>query len=530
MDPYAESPIHLIECLERAASSGGGGYGRLVPGQETEVHPYRRLLQHARELAGGLRADGHRAEQELVIIAGDNCAFLEAFWASVAMGSTAVPLPAPKSRGLDVYEKARLERVATLLPGAQFLVEDTYLDAIAKAVPTTVGRSFGIGEITRRQGTVVNPPPRTDAVLLHTSGTSGQPNLVRLSHANLIAAASGITQATGQLTGHVAVNWLPLTQVSGLVRSLREIVVGGTQLHTAPQHVIQRPTYWLDCIHQFRASSSWSAAFGYGLLCRHQEEVRAGSWDLSCLKSLQSFGEALSQKKMMEVVGLLAEHGFRESAFQHGWGMTETASTVVMCTSANKGSTSNFASSGNPIGDTQLRIVGEDGKPTTERGHLQVKGSSVMVGYVGESESNPFTDDGWLDTGDLATLGEAGLVVVGRAKNVVIVNGVTYPSQDLESALTDLPGIKSHVVCAYREPTVDTDSIVVFLETNGASVEQDALRRLVNRKLLSKTGVPAKQVMVVVSGFPRTPTGKVKRQALLALLTGGAQDTMIESK
>ena len=215
--------------------------------------------------------------------------------------------------------------------------------------------------------------------------------------------------------------------------------MGCQQIQVNSQLILQQPLKWLDLIDKYRVTASWSPNFGYNLINEKLEASKTYTWDLSCLRWLGNGAEAVVGTTTQKFLEKLDIYGLKANVVSPGYGMSETCSGIAHSHNFSESSSGDFVSVGKPIPGISLRIVAESGEllPQGEVGLLQVKGATVTNGYYLQTELDleVFTADGWFNTGDLGFIVDGYLTITGRAKEVIIINGVNYYNHEIESVI-----------------------------------------------------------------------------------------------
>ena len=230
----------------------------------------------------------------------------------------------------------------------------------------------------------------------------------------------------------------------------------GEQIQVEKGYILQNITRWLDLIEEFQVNWSWAPHFAYVLL-KKEAEKQTVPRDLSSVVNLLDGGEMVDARTGKEFVRFFEKFGLRECALQPAWGMCETCSGVLYNNDFNFGSGGTaeykgrtFTKIGKPLPGIDVRIVDEKGVPLKdgEVGVFQIRGKEVTKGYyknAGENE-NVFTEDGWFNTGDAGFLSEGSVILTGREKDVVIVNGLNYANAEIEALIGELEEVRSSYV------------------------------------------------------------------------------------
>lgn len=352
----------------------------------------------------------------------------------------------------------------------------------------------GLIGVDDAKSTVVLPPSTEIAVLMLTSGSTGNAKAVVLSHRQIIASVSGKSSVKQLPTGSTFLNWVGLDHVASLVEvHLQALYLCVDQIHVPAADLIADPTLFLNLIHRYRVSRSFAPNFFLAKLKNElQNKKESLSYlDLSCLRFLASGGEANPVETCDALSKLLRVYGAPRTVITPGFGMTETCAGAiynVKCPNRDLRNGREFAAVGNCIPGITMRITSQ-AQPNTlaepsERGNLEVAGPVVFKEYFNDEKATvaAFTSDGWFRTGDQAYIDvEGNLVLAGRGKEQMIINGVKYSPHEVETAIEEasIPGVTStYIVCfSYRSPNSPTEQIcVVYLPAYSADDHEAHLR------------------------------------------------------
>nr|WP_052478380.1 SDR family NAD(P)-dependent oxidoreductase [Kibdelosporangium sp. MJ126-NF4]CTQ90775.1 Non-ribosomal peptide synthetase [Kibdelosporangium sp. MJ126-NF4] len=499
---------------------------------------YAELAEDAARLLGGLRRIGVRPGDLVIFQLERNADFVAAFWACVLGGFVAVPLAVP-----PVYDQPN--SAVDKFANAWRMLDAPWVLTSARHEADIRGlgwRDLRMGVVdllrTSEPDHDRHPNQAEDPVLmLLTSGSTGAPKAVVQRHSSIIARSVATATANHFGAADVSFNWMPLDHVGGIVMfHIRDVVLDCRQVHAPIHWVLEKPLRWLDCVDKYRATVTWAPNFAYGLVNDRAGELADRHWDLSCLRFILNAGEAIMAKVARTFVRVLAPHGLPGSAMHPAWGMSETSSAVTYSDRFTLESTSDddsFVSVGAPVPGTSVRIVDEHDQLMTEgqAGRLQVKGPTVTTGYHDNPEQNAksFTADGWFDTGDLGFLRDGRLTITGRAKDVVIVNGINYFSHEIESVAEELDSVENSftAACGVRAAGGTTDQLVVFFHVRAGFTEADVLRD-VRAQVVRRAGIsPSYVIPVAKDEIPKTEIGKIQRSALAARFADGGFDDAV---
>lgn len=543
----------LTEALRRRAAADPARVHVYLHG-EAAVTPvsYGELRDGASRIAGALTARGLRPGERVAIMLPTGVDYLETFMGVLTAGAVAVPL----------YPPARLDRMAEYLQRQAPILanaEARLLVAMPEAGP--VGRLLRGGapaltgittaDALRRAGqpaadSAVSWSGGDDVLIQYTSGSTGDPKGVVLTHANLLANIRAIAAGIELRPTDVAVSWLPMYHDMGLIGTWLSALVEGVPLALmSPLAFLARPERWLWAIHQHRATLSPAPNFAYELCARKIRDAAIEGLDLSSWRCAFNGSEPVSPATLDHFAERFAGHGFRREAFAPVYGLAE--SSVALClTPPGRGplvdrvarapfeqhgravpaapddpAAVRFTSVGRPIAGHEVRLVDERGDDVPERvmGRLIFRGPSCTRGYHRNPEATARTlrPGGWLDSGDLAYRADGEFFVTGRAKDLIITGGRNLVPQEIEEVAGAVTGVRKGCVAAFgvADERRGTERLVVLAESHAStSEERDRLERDVVAGVAASIGVPPDVVRVLPPGsVPKTPSGKIRRSA-----------------
>lgn len=540
MPPTA--PTTLAEALDRAAAASRRDVVYIAPDGSVESQSYPQLLDDAERVLGGLQARGVRPSDRVVLQLEQHRDFIVAFWACVLGGFVPVPLASSASEDRSTAALETLVRAWELL-GRPHVVTSA---ARASSVSAHAARAGLLGvRVHAIDGLRVNVRGRRHrsydedlALLMLTSGSTGAPKAVRLTHRNLLSRTAASRQLNGFSDRDVTVNWMPLDHVAGLIYfHIRDVYVGCRQVHVPTATVLQNPLVWIDTLNHFRASITFAPNFAFGLVNDREQEIARRAWDLSELAYVLNGAEAIVPKTARKFLRLLAPHGLRASAMRPAWGMSETSSGVIYGDTFSLATTSDddaFAEVGRPVPGCSVRIVDASDRFVAEGevGRLQVRGLSITSGYLGDPEltQSSFTADRWFITGDLGFIRDGRVTITGREKDVVVVNGVNHYCHVIESAVEELEGVVTSLVAAVpvRRGSAETDQLAIFFH----AADERSLAAMIGRirgAVATKIGVTPDYVLpVAADAIPKTSLGKIQRAELSRRFAAGDFDDVLE--
>ncbi|MFG2310939.1 amino acid adenylation domain-containing protein [Streptomyces sp. NPDC048566] len=532
------------EALVRAAEHARGDIVHVrADGSETR-RAYASLIPEASRVLAGLRRAGLRPGDRVILQCDDSEDFLAALWGCVLGGFVAVPLTVPASYGTSSAALTKLEGIWRML-GRPWMVCSPALEAGLRGVADR--QNWPGLRLTTADALREAPEDRDwyaakpdDLILmLMTSGSTGLPKAVRLTHRNVLTRSAAAEAVNGLGARDVTLNWIPLDHVTGVVMfHLRDLYLGCRQIHAPTSWILQDPTRWMDLAHRHRVTVTWAPNFAFGLLAEQADRFRDRDWDLSPMRLVMNAGEVVVAAAARGFLHALRPFGLPQDVMHPGWGMSETCSVVTdsVLPAEPSGADETFVSCGLPYPGFAMRVLGEDAAVLAEGdvGRLQVRGTSVTGGYHDNPAANAeaFTDDGWFDTGDLAFLRDGELFITGRAKDVIIVNGVNHYSHEIESCVEELPVVVRSftAACAVRtDPAAGTDELALFVHLADGPDRAAALREIAG-KVTREIGVsPAFLVPVGPGDIPKTEIGKIQRTRLRKSFEAGDFDDAVRA-
>lgn len=519
-----------------------------------EWWPWPHIAGRAVEVAGGLQALGIEPGQRVGLVFPTSPELLFALFGVTLTGAVPVPLYPPVRLGrLEEYHR----RTSAMLrrAGARLVLADARVKRILG--PAVLGARPALGcrrldELPRGRHRPVTVAADDLGLVQFSSGTTVEPKPVALSHRALISQVRLLNALwpDPDTIVHSGASWLPLYHDMGLVGCLLVALEHpGTLTLMSPLDFIARPALWLRTISRFGATISVAPSFAYALCTRRVRDEDMEGVDLAAWRVAINGAETVVAEVARAFARRFARWGFRPEAMTPAYGLSEAALAVtcadigrslrVRCldrqalaagrvVQADGGM--EVVSLGRPLPEFEVRIEGPDGGPVAADhvGRVMVRGCSLMTGYLEQPAATAAVlRDGWLDTGDRGVLLDGELYLVGRDRDVLIVNGRNYSPEELEGVVEALPGAAPHgtvAVSVLREGDA-TEEVLIMAELSAQASEKDAaaLAAAAAAAVLAAIGVRPAEVLVLAPGtLPRTSSGKLRRQEALRLHLSGA--------
>ena len=542
------------DALDYAAKGNRGLNFHDPRGNLQRVYPYSELREDALAMARRLIARGIAPGDRVALIAETGPEFAALFCGTIYAGAWPVPLPLPTSFG----GKANyIEQLAVQLASS---------DPAMLLYPSEIAEMTG--EAASRHGcpgitwdelagddaldcTLPQAQPDDICYLQYSSGSTRFPHGVAVTHEALLNNLAGHGHGMKLEANDRCVSWLPWYHDMGLVGCLLSPIANQVSTdYLKTEDFARRPLAWLDLISRNRGTTlSYSPTFGYDICARRissQSHV-AERFDLSRWRIAGNGADMIRPDVMQGFVDAFAEAGFCASAFLPSYGLAEATLAVTIMPPGEgirvelveeerlSGTPRDLSrparyraivNCGKPVRGMTVEIRGENGLPRDDRqiGKVWCKGSSVMHSYFRDPEA---TDecmvDGWLDTGDMGYTADGYLFIVGRAKDMIIINGKNHWPQDIEWAVEQLPGFNHGDIAAFAMETEngeETAAVLVHCRVSDPD-KRIALREEIRDKVRSITGMNCVVELVPPRTLPRTSSGKLSRAKAKKLYLAG---------
>ena len=523
-----------------------------IEGENSERQvPFPEVYVRAMGILYHLQALGARRGDKMIIFLSNNEQFLDGFWAAISGGIVPVPLAV----GISDEHRHKLLRVARKL-GDPMLYTDAKslerLGALAAQVGETAvfeqlkARTFLVESITdiSKAGKFVRPSPSDLAFIQYSSGSTSEPKGVMLTHRNLIAHIQGATEIGKYSPRDTSLSWMPLTHDMGLIGLYLMQFTNRVHVNLMPTELfVRRPLLWLQTAAKKRVTLTCSPNFGYRHFLKVLGDRRLENTDLSSIRQIYNGAEPISAALCNEFMNTLAYTGLRRNAMYPVYGLAEgclgvtfppqgaefhwirlnrhrlSVGAKIELNPVEARDALEVVSVGHIVPNTEMLIADDSraGLPDETVGHILIRGPSVTSGYYGDPEATAAAIDanGWLDTGDLGVVHEASLYIVGRAKEIIFVNGQNYYPYDLENIAQRAPGIDLNKIVAagIARPGSQGEELVMFVLHRGSMEEFLPTANAVSRLINEHTGLEVAQV-IPTKRIPKTTSGKVQRHLL----------------
>lgn len=522
---------------------------RLLLANKEESITYKGLRDKAVMVAATLRSAGIEPRKSVAIMLPTGIDYFHTFFGILYSGAVPVPLY-PPARPTQLEEHIRRHRKILSNAEATLLITVPEVKPIARLL---MGQVPVLKQVITLDELYTDSAPDCTislqendiAFLQYTSGSTGDPKGVVLSHGNLLANIRAMGAACRVTYDDVFVSWLPLYHDMGLIGAWFGSLYHGCRLVIMPPlSFLARPIRWLKAIDTYRGTLSAAPNFGYELCITRINDEEAAELDLSSWRMAFNGAEPVSPDTLRRFDQRFRKHGLSQTTLSPVYGLAESSvglafpppdtpfkidridrDTFSITGKAEDVDSSakaalEFVNCGRPLPGHQIRIIDQGGReqPEGRQGRLQFKGPSSTTGYYKNPEENrKLFDNVWLDSGDMAYIRGGDVYITGRKKDIIIRGGRNVYPHEIEDAVSDIPGIRksSTAVFGTKEETTGTERLIILTESRRQKPEQQkTLKQKINAVLVDLIGVAADTIIIAPPGTVlKTSSGKIRRSA-----------------
>jgi acyl carrier protein len=555
--PEAQTLLDVL--LHRATHDGPRPHIHLRDEKGAQhVITFGELYRSAAAIARGLRARGLQPGQAVAIMLPTSSEFYSCFFGAQLAGGFAVPIY-PPMRADRIEEYAARQSAILLSAEARFLITFRQAEAVAHLLQPQVPSLNGVVTAAKLASTgdgaaefVPHRARASDlAFLQYTSGSTGDPKGVMLTHGNLLANMRAIIEAIDFRPTDVGISWLPLYHDMGLIGTWLTLLYFGLPVAVmSPLAFLTRPERWLWAVHKHRGTMTAAPNFAFELCVRKVKDEDIKGLDLSSWRAVLNGAEPVNAATLDRFCERFARYGFRPEALLPVYGLAE-ATLAVTVPPLERGprvdridrqfferekravpaapddpAPLEFVSVGRPICCCQVRIVDAQGQDVDDRveGQLWFRGPSTTQGYYRNPEATSELlkgppQDRWADSGDRAYRADGEMYITGRVKDMIIKAGRNIYPHEVEEVAGGAPGVRRGCVVAFgvTDPQAGTERLVVVAETRTpprqlARAERAQIESSITERVADAIGLPPDVVELVPPGsIPKTSSGKLRR-------------------
>ena len=504
--------------------------------------------------------------------------FFLAFAGTLLAGATPVPIY-PPFRADRIAEYAERQAAILANAGARLLVTFREAAGVANLLSPLVPSLQGVATAEALLHSSATAPlgprlhSRADdlALLQYTSGSTGNPKGVMLTHANLLANVRAIGEALGLRSDDVGVSWLPLYHDMGLIGAwLMPLYFGLPMVVLSPLAFLSRPARWVRAFHRYRGTVSAAPNFAYELAAAKVSDEEIQDLDLSAWRAALNGAEPVLPATLDRFAARFASCGFRRETLLPVYGLAEASLAVTIppvgrgplvdrleraafeqegralpaqpaAPDADNGTKEDpnvisFVSAGPPVPGHEVRIANERGEDAGERveGQLWFRGPSSTQGYYrNEAATAALLPEGaaagWVNSGDRAYRADGEIYITGRMKDIIIHAGHNLYPHEIEEVVARVPGVRKGCVVAFgaADQVAGTERFVIVAESRERNRDARArLAQAITAQVTETLGLPPNAVEVVPpNAIPKTSSGKLRRDATKQRFLSGVLDS-----
>lgn len=564
------SPNNLITALKRSAMECKDKGIIYVLQDGTEINQtYPELLEEAERILSGLRSAGLKPQDPVILQLEKNEDFIPVFWACVLGGIIPSPVSvAPTYTEINAVVN-KLHNAWELLQRPIIITDiskKAELQNLNQLWQTTDIHVLEVEKLRDNEADKNHYQPTEDDIVLNlfSSGSTGMPKCIQHRHSSILARIRSTQKFNDFTRNDVSLNWMPLDHIGGIVMfHIRDIYIGCQHISPKIESFIANPLIWLKWVEKYKATITWAPNFAFSMLNEYEQHISEGSWDLSSLTYIMNAAEQVVTNVCYRFLEIMQQHGLPATAMVPAYGMSETSSAILQNKdfhrddkssgvqildkdSLSSGTLKNIGHNhpnkisitevGQPIPSVQIRIVNQNNQilPVKTIGRLQVKSPTIMAGYYNNPKANDevFIEDGWFNTGDLAFIDKGSVIITGREKEVIIINGANFLNYEIEEVVEGVENVEVTfaAACGITDPEAGSDKLAIFFVPKSKKFT-DTVKTIqkIRQDIVRKVGIePYYIVPLEKSRFPKTNSSKIQRSQLGASLKNGEFDEILK--
>ncbi|WP_298510525.1 non-ribosomal peptide synthetase [uncultured Kordia sp.] len=551
----------LVSYLKRNAHYSEKGITFISAADSEEFLSYKDLYQKALFCLYNLQSKGIEKGDEVVFQINDNRSFMILFWACL-LGRI---IPVPLTVGNRHDHKLKFIKVWNILHNPYLVCEEEIFNKLKGDTSVETSDIIFSEQLDERyllvkdilqekeEGIEYSSSPEDLAYIQFSSGSTGDPKGVMLTHSNLVYNASDIVLRSETTSNDRMLSWMPLTHDMGLICFHLSGILASIHQYIMPAGLfVRRPVLWIEKANEHKATQLYSPNFGYHFFLSAFKGKENVDWDISSIRIIYNGAEPISHELCEEFAETLAPYGLKNNTMFPGYGLAEASVAVALpnvgdelvvyqldrnhlntgdhiqiLDGAATNETVSFVQNGYPIKNCAIQICDEYDNVLDEGyiGHIQIKGKNVTAGYYNNQEktNDIITSDQWLKTGDLGFFDQGRIVITGRAKNIIIINGQNYYPHDIERVIGEkLPefDLGKTVACGIKNDE-GYEKLVVFVLFKKKLEDFITHVQSIKKMVLESIGLEVSEV-IAIRKIPRTTSGKIQNFKLIQRYGEGA--------
>ncbi|WP_242834323.1 AMP-binding protein [Clostridium pasteurianum] len=560
----------LAESLIKSAESSFKRGVFLIKGENQEKYiSYKDIYNKAVQVLYNLQACGLKPGDELIlqIKEDENEQFIYTFWACILGKIIPVPVSVTykenRSKVLKIFSQLKSPKIIIdekCLKSIDNYAKDTSFEKVFKCLKDN---SISMEEVIKEEGigVVQDIKPEDIAFIQFSSGTTGDSKGVVLTHKNLLTNIVDIIKGFKGNDEDVTLSWMPLAHDMGIIGfHLMPLVLNVDQCLMPTTLFIRNPVLWIKKVNEHRATIIAASNFGFRYFLDNLKDKEYPEWDLSCVRKVFNGAEPISVDIINEFLNKLSRYNLKRVAMYPVYGMADASLAVAFppadeefsCVYVRRDSLGvgqdiielkkdedselvmELVVEGYSVRNCTIRIVDDNGNALDEGklGHIQISGGNVTGEYYNNPELTKkiIDKDGWLSTGDLGFIKNRRIVVIGRATDIIRINGITYYPHYIEKKCEKIEGIVSGriVVCGLKDKVIEKEKLIIFLRFKKKIEDFLALAEDVKEIIKEQVGINVDEIIPIRS-IPKTTSGKIQRFKLVEMYKKGEFNDIIDS-
>ncbi|MEE6145463.1 condensation domain-containing protein [Bacillus cereus] len=555
----------LIEMLESKREIKNKGITIIMNSNTEKFISFENLYKKSKGVLYNLQKKGLKPQDEVIFQIDDNEQFMYLFWACILGGM----IPVPITVGNNDLHKMKVVNVWGNLSNPYIVTDKSTHQKLSlflrnsdiKNKEKMIGeRVIFIEELINvvKEGVIYSSKQQDIAFIQFSSGSTGAPKGVILTHHNLLTNIRDIVKRieVGELDSMLS--WMPLTHDMGLICChLMPIFKGINQVNMNPWLFIRNPILWLKKANEYRTTILSSPNFGYHYFLKYFKEKYAENWDLSCIRLILNGAEPIAINTVNEFLKRMTPYDLKTTSMYPVYGMAEATVGIsgptidkeinpiylqrqnlnfgkkVKEVGSESEDAAPFVAVGFPVDSCQVRICDNKNNVMEDMyiGNIQIRGDNVTQGYYNniEATNETITSDGWLKTGDLGFMMNGEIVITGRAKEIIIINGQNIYPHDIERMIESLPSMElgKVVACGVFNEQKHTDELILFILYKGKIRSFIPLLHQAKQIIQEMFAIPVKNI-IPIKKIPKTTSGKVRRLFLAQCYREGMYTLLLE--
>ncbi len=510
-----------------------------------------------------LQSRGIRPGCELVFQIKKNIDFMYLFWACVLGKIIPVPFTylekdRDRMKIINIWNTLKNPYLVTDLQSFRKL-ESVISDCGFNEYESIKSRLILIENIPEESenGEIVFSNEQDIAFIQFSSGSTNEPKGVMVSHKNIIASINATIDAMQVCENDIYLSWLPLTHSFGLIGTYLTPLMMGCKFYIMSSKLfVVKPLLWIKKLSEHKVTITASPNFGLKRVCKYWHLTNDNTIDLSSLRIIIDGAEPVAADVCQEFADKMSAVGMKDTVIRPSYGMSETTLVIStprterkfieVCTvreqvrigeeiieaKKNIDNIIRFVEVGECLEIFKTKIVDDDYNEVGEQvvGTLLLKGDAVFSGYYNNPEATKwvFDEDGWFNTGDLGFMKDGKLILTGRAKDLIFINGENYYSYDIERICEEIEDkeIGKVAVCGVYNNKIKQEILICFIEFTGNQEKFEDISLKMKKQVIKKAGVGI-AYFIPVNEIPVTVSGKIKRYLLKDQFDRGEYDEYI---